>query len=106
VGRFSVAIPFYLRCRDRAQGTNSARLYSLAGRYDNPIPTWFPAPIDCLKIPAQDLCEESTPSVLSHSVLTANTLNLVTRGKVLIPKHRKIRLTESNAKCRHKKIDL
>ncbi len=26
---------------------------SLAGRYDNPIPTWFLAPIDCLKIPAQ-----------------------------------------------------
>jgi hypothetical protein len=28
------------------------RLYSLAGRYDNPIPTRFLAPIDCLKIPA------------------------------------------------------
>ncbi len=26
---------------------------SLAGRYDNPIPTRFLAPIDCLKIPAQ-----------------------------------------------------
>ncbi len=26
---------------------------SLVGRYDNPIPTWFLAPIDCLKIPAQ-----------------------------------------------------
>jgi hypothetical protein len=25
---------------------------SLAGRYDNPIPTRFLAPIDCLKIPA------------------------------------------------------
>ncbi len=35
------------------QGTNSARLYtSLAGRYDNPIPSRFLAPIDCLKIPA------------------------------------------------------
>ncbi len=31
---------------------NSASLCSLAGRYDNPIPTWFLAPIDCLKIPA------------------------------------------------------
>ncbi len=31
-----------------------ARLYSLAGRYDNPIPTRFLAPIDCYKIPAQD----------------------------------------------------
>jgi hypothetical protein len=27
-------------------------MYSLAGRYDNPIPTRFLAPIDCLKIPA------------------------------------------------------
>jgi hypothetical protein len=26
---------------------------SLAGLYDNPIPTRFLAPIDCLKIPAQ-----------------------------------------------------
>jgi hypothetical protein len=24
----------------------------LAGRYDNPIPTWFLAPLDCYKIPA------------------------------------------------------
>ncbi len=28
-------------------------LFSLAGRYDNPIPTLFLAPIDGLKIPAQ-----------------------------------------------------
>ncbi len=27
-------------------------MYSLAGRYDNPIPTRFRAPIDCLKIPS------------------------------------------------------
>ena len=32
---------------------NSASLCSLAGRYDNPIPVRFLAPIDCLKIPAQ-----------------------------------------------------
>jgi hypothetical protein len=30
---------------------NSASLCSLAGRYDNPIPTGFLAPLDCLKIP-------------------------------------------------------
>jgi hypothetical protein len=30
---------------------NSASLCSLAGRYDNPIPPRFLAPIDCLKIP-------------------------------------------------------
>ncbi len=35
-----------------SQGTNSARLCSLVGRYDSPIPTRFLAPIDCLKIPA------------------------------------------------------
>ena len=28
---------------------------SLAGWYDNPIPTQFLAPIDCLKITAQDM---------------------------------------------------
>jgi hypothetical protein len=30
---------------------NSASLFSLAGRYDNPIPPRFLAPIDYLKIP-------------------------------------------------------
>jgi hypothetical protein len=34
------------------QGMNSASLCSLAGRYDNPIPPRFLAPIDFLKIPA------------------------------------------------------
>jgi hypothetical protein len=33
--------------------TNSPSLCSLAGRYDNPIPARFLAPIDFLKIPAQ-----------------------------------------------------
>ncbi len=37
--------------RNRIQGMNFASLCSLAGRYDNPIPTRFLAPIDCLKIP-------------------------------------------------------
>jgi hypothetical protein len=32
-------------------------LCSLAGRYDNPIPTRFLAPIDCLKIPALSACQ-------------------------------------------------
>jgi hypothetical protein len=32
---------------------NSASLFSLAGRYDSPIPTRLLVPIDCLKIPAQ-----------------------------------------------------
>ncbi len=29
-----------------------ARLFSLEGRYANPIPTRFLAPVDCSKIPA------------------------------------------------------
>jgi hypothetical protein len=41
--------------RNRFQGMNSASLCSLAGRYDNPIPTRFLVPIDCLKIRAQCL---------------------------------------------------
>ncbi len=39
--------------RNRLQGIDSTSLCSLAGRYDNHIPTWFPAPIDYSKIPAQ-----------------------------------------------------
>jgi hypothetical protein len=39
--------------KNRFQGTNSATLCILAGQYDNPIPTQFLAPIDCLKIPSQ-----------------------------------------------------
>jgi hypothetical protein len=38
--------------RNRFQGINSASLCSLASWYNNPIPTWFLDPIDCLKIPA------------------------------------------------------
>jgi hypothetical protein len=30
-----------------------AKLYRLAGRYDNPMPTWFLAPIAGLKLPSQ-----------------------------------------------------
>jgi hypothetical protein len=33
---------------------NSASLCNLAGRYDNPLPPWFLAPIDSLKIPARE----------------------------------------------------
>jgi hypothetical protein len=35
------------------QGTNTVRLCSLEVQYNNPIPTRFLAPVDCLKIPAQ-----------------------------------------------------
>jgi hypothetical protein len=36
----------------RSPGIDSASLCSLADRYDNTIPFWFLAPIDCYKIPA------------------------------------------------------
>ncbi len=42
----------FMEPRNRFQGMNSASLCSLAGRYGNPIPIRFLAPIDCLKIPA------------------------------------------------------
>ncbi len=48
--------PVFLTCmgpRNRFQGTNSASLCSLAGRYDNPLPPRFLAPIASLKTPAQ-----------------------------------------------------
>jgi hypothetical protein len=38
---------------------NSASLCSLAGRNDNPIPTQFLVPIDCLKNPAPVLQQEA-----------------------------------------------
>jgi hypothetical protein len=43
----------FMEPRHRFQGIFSANLHSLADRYDNPFPTRFLAPIDCLKIPAQ-----------------------------------------------------
>ncbi len=39
--------------RNRFQGTNSASQCSLAGQYNNPIPTRFLVPKVCLKIPAR-----------------------------------------------------
>ncbi len=39
-------------CGGQEPSCRTASLCGLAGRYDNPIPTLFLAPIDCLKIPA------------------------------------------------------
>ncbi len=39
--------------KNQFQGIDSASLCSLAGRYDNPIPTRFLAYIYCSKIPSQ-----------------------------------------------------
>jgi hypothetical protein len=47
------AVTTFMKPRNRFQRINFASLCSLKGRYDNPIPTRFLAPIDCLKIPAQ-----------------------------------------------------
>jgi hypothetical protein len=59
--------------RNRFQGINSASLCSLAGRYDNPLPLRFLAPIDSLKIPALEaveIAENGEEAVLywKHSV--------------------------------------
>jgi hypothetical protein len=45
---------------------NSASLCSLAGQYDNPIPTRFLAPIDFLKIPALE--SQVFLNTLAHGV--------------------------------------
>ncbi len=52
-GAVTIAIDLSLmEPRNRFQGMNFASLCSLAGRYDDPIPPRFLAPIDFLKIPA------------------------------------------------------
>ncbi len=56
----------FVEPRNRFQGMNSASLCSLAGRYDNPIPTRFPAPIDCLKTPALVLINKQQHRVMKH----------------------------------------
>jgi hypothetical protein len=48
-----VFVVHVMKPRNRFQGINSAGQCSLAGQYNNPIPTWFLVPIDCLKIPAR-----------------------------------------------------
>jgi hypothetical protein len=52
---------------NRFQEINSASLYSLADRYDNPIPTRFISPIDCLKIPALYICVLLKRLVFRHN---------------------------------------
>ncbi len=57
--------------KNKFYGSNSASLCSLAGRYDNSIPTSFLATIDCLKIPAQDAfkSDDLSPPWLSECTL-------------------------------------
>jgi hypothetical protein len=58
--------------RNWFQGMNSASLCSLAGQYENPIPPWFLAPIDFLKISAlYAVCKSLWLSFL-HMINTAH----------------------------------
>jgi hypothetical protein len=54
---------------NRFQGMNSASLCSLEGRYDYPIPTRFLAPIDCLKIPTQNVTAYCLTLSVAGSIL-------------------------------------
>jgi hypothetical protein len=67
--------------RIRFQGMNSASLCSLAGRYDNPIPTRLLAPKDCLKIPAQN----TRPPPLPPGVKVSSGKALLTKVVFLLP---------------------
>ncbi len=62
---------------------NSASLCSLAGRYDNPIPPRFLAPIDFLKIPAQHSLKSDTSSLLSIELTTPYCGGRVERGIIM-----------------------
>ncbi len=48
------------------------QIRALAGRYDNPLLTRFLAPIDCLKIPIQDVVEMGCGYITKDSALTAS----------------------------------
>ncbi len=68
----------FMEPRNRFQ-MQSASLCSLAGRYDNPIPNRFLAPIDCLKIPALNTgCETWDDWTTGHVVMFTGTLDIWT----------------------------
>jgi hypothetical protein len=81
---------------------NSASLCSQAGWYDNPIPTRFLAPIDCLKIPP-------LPILICNSVLSTRVGNLKARlleergidesrhGSRAMPRHRRAFFSDSSS---------
>jgi hypothetical protein len=53
----------------RSPGIDSTSLCSQAGRYDNPIPSRFLAPIDCSKIPAQSCNRVFVPAGTTNRFL-------------------------------------
>jgi hypothetical protein len=59
------------------QGMNSASLFSLAGRYDNPLPPRFLAPIASLKIPAR-FSVGNLPEFLGWEERSGRCLHLLT----------------------------
>jgi hypothetical protein len=67
--------------RNRCQGINSASLCSLAGRYDNPIPTRCLAPIDFLKIPALLVVPHARLHRLAESIPGQHTRLLIRAQK-------------------------
>jgi hypothetical protein len=70
---------------------NSATLCSLAGRYDNPIPPRFLAPIDFLKIPA--LVSES--DLLAHFRILLGMSKLI-MAQTLVHYHPEIQLSKKS----------
>ncbi len=68
----------FMEPRNRFQGMNSAILSGLAGRYDNPIPTWFLAPIDFLTIPAQSKTRQQP--IISKIVSEKTTFEIRTNN--------------------------
>ncbi len=77
--------------RNRFQGIDSASLCSLAARYENPIPTWFLAPIDCSKIPAQEpwatICQRPRVDLNPQSRLYPQVRELRIWHQVLLKPH-------------------
>jgi hypothetical protein len=72
----------FMEPRNRFQGMNSAILCSLAGRYDNPIPPRFLAPIACLKIPALDPGQRcGSGLVFFFALLVESTMLAVMSGR-------------------------
>jgi hypothetical protein len=56
-------------------GIYSVGLCSLAGRYDNPIPTWFLTPVGCSKIPALMRLSEQSLELVSVVKEASRNLN-------------------------------
>jgi hypothetical protein len=73
----NVSMFAFMEPRNRFQEMNSSSLCRLADRYDNPIPTLFLAPIDCLKIPAQDTDDSHQGQGRSLLVMTWDCMGML-----------------------------